>query len=157
VDEVHGNWGKAESIPGLAQSNVGNGHAISCWAPGSCDAVGSISVAATGSPAAYYVEERGGTWRDGHEVPGLGVVAGSSYTIATTVSCDSKGDCAAGGLYGGGNFVVDKVDGTWHDAASVPDGGSQSTEISCLADDHCVMATDVYKPVETGQLAAGPQ
>jgi hypothetical protein len=161
VDESGGTWGTAQPIPGLTSLNTGNFAvlgAISCWAVGSCDAVGMYSVAqSVGPERGFLVEERAGTWHRARTIPGLVAVTGDGYALPTTISCDATGDCAAGGVDGGGaNFLVDKVRGVWHDAAAIRNGDGQSTEISCVAGDHCAVATDAYKPAETGEVASGP-
>lgn len=161
VDERGGVWGAARPIPGFASLNVGDdggATAISCWAVGSCDAVGMYSDGSgSGAGLGFLVEERAGTWRSARAIPGLVGVVRGGYAEPTTISCDATGDCAAGGVDGGSaNFLVDKVSGAWHDATAIRNGGGQTTEISCVAGDHCVVATDAYKPKETGEVASGP-
>lgn len=162
VNESGGTWGAPEAIPGLASLNTGNYAvmgAISCWAVGSCDAVGMYQVQpSVGLERGFMVEERAGAWHPAHTIPGLVGVTQDGYALPTTISCDATGDCAAGGVDGGGaNFIVDKVRGVWHDAAAIPKADGQSTEISCVAGDHCVVATDIYyKYGGTGEVASGP-
>ena len=160
VDERGGVWGAAKAIPGFASLNSGDdggATAISCWAVGSCDAVGMYSdTSGLGAEFGFLVEERAGTWHGASAIPGLVGVVRGGYADPTTISCDATGDCAAGGVNGTANFLVDKVLGVWHDATSVRNGGGKSTEISCVAGDHCVVATDAYRPAETGEVASGP-
>lgn len=163
VDEVRGRWGTARQIPGLAALNEGDyggASAVSCWATGSCDVVGMYSDGnGPGFGRAFLVEERAGRWRSARTIPGIDALTGplGSHVMPTTISCDATGDCAAGGIIGGGNFLVDDVRGVWHDAADVRNGGGTSTEVSCVRGDHCVVATDAYRPTETGEVASGPR
>lgn len=157
VDESGGTWSTAQAVPGLAPSFSGSVHAISCWAVGSCAAVGMLpDLKANSLGRGYVVEEHHGVWRDALAIPGLIALTGNGFFAEpTTISCDPTGDCAAGGIYGGGhNFVVDKVRGVWHDAAKIKGGGGESTVVSCVAGDHCAVATDVYP--NGGQITPGP-
>lgn len=163
IDESRGTWGAAAPIPGLASLNTGHNAvlgAISCWAVGSCDAVGMYQKQVqTGSPPepGFLVEEGAGIWHGARAIPGLVTLTGDGFALPTTISCDATGDCAAGGIYnGGGNFVVDKVRGVWHDAKGVGGAGGQNTEISCIPGDHCVVATDFHNSAATGEVASGP-
>jgi hypothetical protein len=152
VAESRGIWHAAKVIPGVGALN-----AVSCWAVGSCDAVATAGLPGTFVSWGMVLGERAGRWGHAHKIPGLLALARGGYILPTTISCDSTGDCAAGGVEGGGaNFIVDKVGGVWHDAASVRNGDGQSTVVTCLARDHCVVATDAYKPGETGEVASGP-
>jgi hypothetical protein len=157
VDESRGIWGTAAPIPGLASLNTGNNasvNAISCWAVGSCDAVGTYVGQIQGG--GFLAEERAGHWHSARMIPGLAAITGDGYVLPTTISCDATGDCAAGGIYGGGNnFVLATLRGVWHDAATIRNGGGQTTEISCVAGEHCVVATDAYKG-EDLEVAPGP-
>jgi hypothetical protein len=155
VNESGGVWGTAEQIPGLLNASDGDQlGGISCWAVGSCEAVGVGQI--SGSAQDFFVTERAGIWQSAQVIPGLSALTGDGFASPTTISCDSTGDCAAGGVWGGGaNFVVDEIHGVWHDAANVKNGGGQNTEISCGAGDHCVIATDVRYGT-TGEVASGP-
>jgi len=151
VDESGGIWRVAKMIPGVGALN-----AVSCWAVARCDAVATAGLP-SGVSSGVVVEERAGRWGHAHQIPGLLALVRGGSILPTTISCDSTGDCAAGGVDGGSaNFIVDKVGGVWHDAAIVRNGDGQSTIVTCLAGDHCVVATDAYKPVETGEVASGP-
>jgi hypothetical protein len=125
VSESHGVWGDATNVPGLIKLN---GHhlsaltTVSCGAEGSCTAGGSYG---NGShQTAFMVNEKNGVWGKRMLVPGLRELNKGKSSYVQTVSCRSKGDCAASGTYSdtAGNaesFLVNEVDGKWGNAVGV--------------------------------------
>jgi hypothetical protein len=130
VSQVHGTWGNATTVPGLAALNSGvedNLTAVSCSGPGSCGAAGYYWNAAQFIEG-FVANEVNGTWRRAIEVPGTAKIQGAE---ASSISCPSAGNCTAGGLYGdnglcpcdfgtGQLFVVNEVNGTWYRATPLP-------------------------------------
>jgi hypothetical protein len=126
VDQVHGRWGKAKAIPGLAALNQGEQAGIgsvSCTWPGTCSAGGSYADV-SGDGQAFVVSEVHGRWGQAEEVPGT---APNEFNLAnvSSVSCTGPGTCSAGGDYFDSAdqvqpFVVDQVHGTWGTAQNVP-------------------------------------
>jgi hypothetical protein len=104
-----------------------NGHhlsaltTIACGGKGSCSAGGSYG---NGShQTAFIVNEKNGVWGERMLIPGLKKLnKGDSYV--QTVSCFSKGNCAASGTYSdaAGNaesFLVNEVSGKWGKVVAV--------------------------------------
>jgi hypothetical protein len=153
---------------------VGHGHAgtktvilysLSCSSAGNCSA-GGLSSDGRGNRQAFVVSERNGAWRKAIPVPGLAVLNSGSGALATTVSCASAGDCAAGGWYKYGArsshwqpFVVGETDGAWRKARTVPGavmlnagGRGRLVSVSCSSAGNCA-AGGAYTDA-TGHLQA---
>lgn len=125
VSESQGVWGKAFNVPGLIKLN---GHhlsaltTVSCGGKGSCSAGGSYG---NGShQTAFIVNEKNGVWGDRMLVPGLKTLNKGRNSYVQTVSCLSRGNCAASGTYSdaAGNaeaFLVNEVRGKWGKAVGV--------------------------------------
>jgi hypothetical protein len=123
--ETQGVWGNAFNVPGLIKLN---GHhlsaltTVSCGAKGSCSAGGSYG---NGShQTAFIVNEKNGVWGAPVLVPGLKTLNRGSNSYVQTISCASKGNCAAIGAYSdtAGNaeaFLVNEVSGKWGRAVGV--------------------------------------
>jgi hypothetical protein len=146
-----GTWGTAIEVPGLRALNQGGRAAlnsVSCGSPGNCVAVGS---APDGSfhEHAFLAEERSGAWRRAIQVPGTSSLDAGGGAEATSVSCVSAGNCAAGGLYIDGSgraqaYVVSKTNGTWSNAIEVPGlgtlnkhGDARVYSVSCASAGNC--------------------
>jgi hypothetical protein len=128
VGERNGAWGKAIEVPGSGALNVGGGrprpvaqvNSVSCASAGNC-AAGGFYTDGNNLQQPFVASERNGTWGKAIEVPGL-----NSFGLAqvSSVSCGSRGNCAAGGNYfnsrQGLAFVVSERNGTWRKAINVP-------------------------------------
>jgi hypothetical protein len=150
-----GTWGKAEEIPGIAALNKGGEAAltsVSCASAGNCSAGGYYQDSHYDFQA-FVVDETDGTWGKAEEVPGTAALnqGGPGYPDAhvNSVSCDSAGNCSAGGYYTDDNgdrqaFVASEMDGTWGTAEEVPgtaalDQGddAQTISLSCASAGNC--------------------
>lgn len=91
-----------------------------------------------------------GTWHNAIEVPNLGTLNNGSpgHAQLGPISCPSAGNCSAGGNYtdSSGNvqaFVVDEVNGTWHNAQEQPGTAALNHtlagtgSISCFSAGNC--------------------
>jgi hypothetical protein len=169
ADEKNGTWGPEQQVMGLQGISDGTDievSSVSCASPGNCAAVGHLRRAGDRNLQPFIADRSGGTWSDGHPVPGLSMITTSSAE-ADAVSCAvaSSGDCALGGAYTDGHghqqaFVADEVKGDW----SVPQpvrglaklnvgGFAEVTGISCGAPGSCVVS-GTYAP-DTSHFTAG--
>jgi len=152
VSEVHGAWGTAEQVPGLAALNRGGSAGIgpvSCASAGNCSAAGGYRDS-SGRFQVFVVSQVHGTWGTAEQVPGTAALNQGGNASTNSVSCAPAGTCGAGGGYtdGSGNgqaFVVSQVHGTWGTAEQVPGtaalnrGGNASTNsVSCAPAGTCV-------------------
>jgi hypothetical protein len=82
------------------------------------------------------VDESGGSWGTAQEVPGSTALHVAGYADITSVSCESAGDCVAGGDYTDSSrlqaFVVDESGGSWGTAQQVPGSAALNTGGSAL-------------------------
>lgn len=95
------------------------------------------------------VNEVNGSWHTAIEVPGTATLNKDGNAWATSVSCASAGNCAAGGhhLDGSGQwqgFAASEVNGSWHTAIQVPGtatlnqgGYSRVLSMSCRSAGNC--------------------
>jgi hypothetical protein len=138
VSQVHGTWGTAQAVPGLAALNTGQQagvSSVSCASPGECSAGGSF-----GRPFdhgsccranGFVVSQVSGTWGTAQHIQGAAGVS--------SVSCASPGNCGATA----GGLVVSQAGGTWGKAQRVatPAGSSfgkaSMTMISCATPGNC--------------------
>jgi len=150
AEEVNGTWGRAAEVPGSAAANTGGQAAIttvSCPSAGNCRAGGYYSDRFVNNQALVVSEVRG-TWRTARALPfpaGIGLV----YSLISSLSCPSPGNCSAGGLYGDASghkqaFVASEVAGTWQAAVEVPGtaglnagGHAQVNSVSCGSAGDC--------------------
>jgi hypothetical protein len=130
--------------------------AVSCWAEGSCMAVGTYMVDATARYAGMALQLTNGTWSTTKLTPPANAVQTESDDV-TTVSCDPTGICVAGGQYpqSGAAFEVVQLltnaSGSW--TSSEPDGlpGSPSyvpvtvSAIDCPAVNQCTAVGNYYE------------
>jgi hypothetical protein len=127
-----GTWGKAIVIPGLGRLNTGGSvdiSAVSCAAPGDCEAAGYYTVSDSNQQA-FVVSQRNGIWNRAIDVPGLGSLNLGNSSVGKmaevdSLSCAAPGDCSAGGQYTARNglleaFVVTERNGRWGRAIEVP-------------------------------------
>jgi hypothetical protein len=152
VKEVNGTWHNAIEIPGTAALNLGDNvgvSAVSCGSAGNCSAGGWYMGSGSLSKP-FVVNEVNGTWHNAIEVPGMAALTtGSVFSQVVSVSCGSAGDCSAGGWYTDSSdnvqpFVVDEVNGTWHNAIEVPGiatlnqgGGAAIDAMACATAGSC--------------------
>jgi hypothetical protein len=143
VDESDGAWGKAFNVPGLIKLNgrhLSSLTTLSCASKGNCLAGGSYG---DGShQVAFIVREKNGTWGGPKPVPGLKVLNKGQNSYVQTVSCVSKGNCAASGIYSDAtgdaeSFLVNEVGGRWSDAVAVQGLGKLKSHSSSLLTISC--------------------
>jgi hypothetical protein len=142
VSERNGRWARAVEVPGLGALNAdGNAQvaSVSCGSPADCLAGGYYSDRSLHGQG-FVVSLRHGVWDRAAEVPGLGALNSGAVNQILSVSCVSAGNCAAGGFYYGGAFVVSQRRGSWGRAVGLglPDfGGAQVSSISCASAGNC--------------------
>ena len=152
VSEVHGSWGTAEQVPGIAALNTGGGaqlFSVSCASAGNCSAGGFYTVS-PGDVQAFVVSQVNGTW--GKAKPVAAALNQGGGGVVNWVSCASAGNCSAGGTYNAGSaggfaqgaFVISEVNGTWGKAREVPGtaalntgGNANVTSVSCASAGNC--------------------
>jgi hypothetical protein len=149
--EQNGTWGTAIPVPGLAALNAGNDAQVtsmSCGSSGRCAAAGYYRDG-QGHKQGFVALEQNGTWGKAIPVPGLRALNKGGTATVNQVSCDSTGNCAAGGSYVDGShhtqgFVVVEKGGAWANAFPVPGlmtlnrGGNASVDsVSCPAKGAC--------------------
>src|SRR5215475_5926149 len=124
-----GTWGTAREVPGMSALNdtgIARINSLSCASPGYCSAGGSYggSINGTGYGQPFVVNEVNGTWRKAIPVPGVLALNTGKNGFISSVSCTRPGYCSAGGRYvgpkGSRPFVVDEVNGVWHNAITLP-------------------------------------
>ncbi len=131
-----GGWSPPHGLPLPPNfADGGDSDALSCVSRSDCTAVGIYQVP-SGTNRFFAVTERRGVW-------------GKALSIATPVatkhidfefpvlSCASAGNCAAGGSYGPGAFVVTETNGAWGKPKTVR---SDPAAISCPAAGDCTAA-----------------
>jgi D-alanine-D-alanine ligase-like ATP-grasp enzyme len=155
VSQVHGSWGKAEEVPGIAALGKGNGglvNSVSCASAGNCSAGGDYRDG-SGHEQAFVVTQVHGTWGKAEEVPGTATLNHGGNADIASVSCTSAETCGAGGAYTVSShvaqpFVVSQVHGTWGTAEEVPgisvldkgNDGANITSVSCASAGNCSAA-----------------
>jgi hypothetical protein len=112
--DKNGSWGTAAAVPHLAALNAGGNadlFSVSCESARNC-AAGGLYEDGSSHEQAYVVSEIGGSWGKAIEVPGTRALNSGGSAQVVSVSCTSKGYCAAGGyLVSSGNdepFVVSR-------------------------------------------------
>jgi hypothetical protein len=151
ISQVHGRWGRARPVPGLAALATGGSSSIaqvSCPSPGNCAAGGDYQDGPV-HYGAFVVSEVNGRWRRALPVPGMAALQTGIFADVSTVSCAAAGNCAAGGRYDGPGgarygFLVSQVHGRWGKAvrvpgmaALVPDGAGLVSTVSCPSAGNC--------------------
>lgn len=159
ASEAGGQWGSPQQVPGTGALNIGGlaqVGAVSCGGPGEC-AVAGFYTDQHGNPRAFTADERRGTWQPVHTLTGTGIIAGGPDSAATTVSCATAGNCAAGGFFDGPGgtgvqaFTASEVNGTWG-SAQVPPGSAalntgknaSLTSVSCAAPGSCAAGGEYF-------------
>jgi hypothetical protein len=154
VSRVHGTWGTAEEVPGLAKLNafgIAEVTSVSCASAGNCSAGGNYQDGNTGNEQeAFVASQAHGTWGKAEEVPGTGRLNTFGGTASvTSVSCGAAGNCSALGYYtddsdNGQVFVASEVNGIWGKAEEVPGTATLNTggadaihSVSCASAGNC--------------------
>ncbi len=172
VSESNGRWRRAIEVPGLKVLNKGGSQVseVSCASPGYCAAGGYYGNHARNpydvtTGRGFVVSERSGRWHQAVEVPGLGALNRGGNATVSSVSCASRGYCAAVGFYtdSGGHrqgFVAVEQSGVWGQAIEVPGLGALNTggsaevgSVSCASPGNCA-AGGLY---DTRAAGAGHQ
>ncbi len=151
ANETNGTWGTAIQVPGTASfdnNGAASVRSVACSSPGNCTA-GGYYADGSGATQAFVVDETSGTWGTATEVPGTATLNDGGNARATTVSCASAGNCAAGGFYvddvgDGQAFVAAETNGVWNTATELPgtaalNGGGDAAvdSVSCPAAGEC--------------------
>jgi len=157
VSETNGTWGNAIEIPfSPFPTQFGAGgtglSAISCNSPGNCSADGDgwfpNSIFGDAFDA-FVVDETNGTWGSAVEIPGLASLNLGHNASVYGMSCNSPGNCSAGGNYVDSSgsfqaFIANETNGTWNNAVEVPGsasfdvgGGAILLSISCSSVGNC--------------------
>jgi hypothetical protein len=136
VSQVHGVWGIAREVPGIAALDTG-GQAgvasVSCASPGNCSAGGFFDILSGPGcckSQGFVVSQVQGVWGKARRVPGTAAI--------DAVSCARPGDCGAAGV-----LVLSQVNGVWGAAQKVATpkgstfGAARITVISCSAQGDC--------------------
>ncbi|HET9896481.1 MAG TPA: hypothetical protein VFQ44_16260 [Streptosporangiaceae bacterium] len=154
VSEHNGTWGGVIRVPGLAALNADGSaevSSVSCYGPeGNCTAGGYYEDRHRHHQG-FVASEHNGTWGKAIGIRGLGALNAGGQAAATTVSCASAGNCAAGGSYKDSHahpqgFVVSQQHGVWGKAIEVPglasleSGGAMALSVSCSSAGNCVAA-----------------
>src|SRR6185437_15199783 len=151
--ERNGTWGTAREVPGSAALNQGGAAAassVSCAVAGDC-AAGGFYTDSSRREQAFVASEVNGIWQKAIEVPGTAALNRGRAAAASSVSCASAGNCAAGGSYissgDGRAFVASEVSGIWQAAIQVPGtaalnqgGGARVDSVSCASAGNCAAA-----------------
>jgi hypothetical protein len=113
--DTNGSWGSATALPHLAALNAGGNAdvlSLSCASARNC-AAGGLYEDGSSHQQAFVVSKIGGSWGTAIEVPGTRALNSGGSAQVVSVSCTSKGYCAAGGyLVSSGNdepFVVSRT------------------------------------------------
>ena len=114
ADERSGSWDQVQQVFGgnvafnTASADI---ESVSCGSPGNCAASGSY-VTTGNVRLAFVVNEVSGSWGNAQNVPAIAGLAKGGVSDATSVSCASPGNCAAGGFFfgahGDGAFLADQ-------------------------------------------------
>jgi hypothetical protein len=142
--ENRGKWGSATELSAPAPAAL---NSVACTSAGNCVAVGSYG----GLDHAMVVTETSGKWGGAVEVslPANAATGSAAFAFLHAVSCPSKGNCVAVGLYGdsSGNryaLIAAESAGTWAPAVAfslLPAGASNAWAgllgVSCTAASRC--------------------
>jgi hypothetical protein len=87
--------------------------------------IGHLITTSRFNPSSYVDMESDGTWGKPERVPGLAKIGADGYAELGYLSCQSPGNCVAGGSYFNPAqlelpFVVSEVNGVWGKAQDVP-------------------------------------
>jgi hypothetical protein len=149
--ERNGRWGKALKVPGTAALNAGGVASVnwvSCPSAGNCTAGGYYTDHAFRNQA-FVASERNGRWGNAIKVPGTASLDAGGNAQVFSVSCPSRGTCAAVGYYtdrsqGIQAFVASERNGRWRTAFEVPGlaalntgGNAEAFSVSCPTAGNC--------------------
>ncbi len=148
--ERNGVWGQAKAPRPLNLDNAAV-DSVSCAPAGNCAAGGDY-----GQPygSGFVVSEKNGVWGKAIDVPGA-LNEGRQFPGFFLLSCDSPGNCAAGGAYADRReqwqgFVAVEKNGVWGKAIEVPGlaalnkGAAEVTSVSCVSPGSCA-AGGIYQ------------
>ncbi len=146
---VHGTWGTAQPVPGLATTPPGSAvTSVSCPFPGTCGLGGYYTDKSRHSQA-FVANEVNETWRKAQQVPGTATLNAGGDAGVTSLSCPVTGACVAAGVYKPKRgpdqiFVVNESAGQWKRAIQLPGSGKLVThngstvgEVSCASATAC--------------------
>ena len=151
--EKNGRWAKATGVPGLPGLN-GGGYAgvltVSCTSAGNCAAGGHTTDPDSQDFYGFVAAEKNGAWGKAKALPG-----GGEDGYVDGISCDSAGNCLAGGadaMYYTDTFkafLVVERNGRWGKATAVPGlkalsngGEAEVTSVWCTSAGNCVVGGD---------------
>jgi len=161
VVERNGKWGNGIKVPGVGILSGGTGavDAVSCATPGNCAAGGDLypspGYVYASHAQVFVADEKQGRWGQAIFVPGIAALNVGERASLNSISCASRGNCAAGGYYTDHAhkqhaFVVAENNGTWDKAIEVPGtaalnvgGNASATSVSCASAGNCA-ATGYY-------------
>jgi hypothetical protein len=101
--ERNGRWATAIQVPGLAAlSKRGDAFvtSVSCASAGNC-AAGGYYTDRSGHRQGFVAVERNGVWGTAIPVPGLSALKAGGSAEVSSLSCTSRGHCAASGSFRG--------------------------------------------------------
>jgi len=161
--EVNGKWGRAIEVPGtqVSDSNVvASVNSVACTSIGNCVAGGiTTSHVDSNNGVAFVVNEVHGRWGAAAIVPNTPTPKGNgvngnyppSMGQVDVISCQSFGNCSAGGIYSaeqsaskssGGVFMVSETNGSWQHAVLFPAISTYDspvlTALSCSSVGNCI-------------------
>jgi hypothetical protein len=145
ISEHDGIWGRAIKVPGLGLLNPKTGpthiNAVYCTSWSDCVAGGGYRDR-HGHVQGFVVSKRGGVWHKARGVPGLPALNSGNSASISSVSCNSTGNCSAGGTYLNRKrvqqgFVVNEQNGTWGRAIKVPGLAALNTGIASISNVAC--------------------
>jgi hypothetical protein len=152
VNETGSTWRAAQRVAEPSGTGLGSqATLVACPSAGNC-AAGGLFFDSSGQSHAYVVNEAGGTWGSGQQVPGLDAMTGSSnISQSHSIACSSAGNCVLGGDYQDSRFflqafVVNETGGTWRVAQAVPGitaintSIAQTEAVSCVPGGRCTAA-----------------
>jgi hypothetical protein len=162
VSQVDGTWRPAMRVPGLRALGAVNADlsAVSCGSAGNCTAGGQYSDMPWPHSHRWLfaVSEENGAWRPAARINLPAARTRRDNPEITSLSCDSAGNCAAGGVYGYSGFgtvahyqgfVASEAGGRWGAARQIPGAAALNT-----AWDSQVLAVSC-DPAGGGCLAGG--
>jgi hypothetical protein len=167
VSRNGGAWQKSLRLAGINGLSPGPSigiDQISCSSADNCGA-GGFYTDASDSQQAFVASEINGKWAAGEAVPGTVKANTGLSALTASVSCRSKGNCTAGGVFTlvsghSAVFVVSEINGVWRTAKDITGIGIYETlySISCAAPASCVAGLGARpdSPGESYVLAETP-